>query len=105
MQASRHLTASAVFELLSRVPEGKVTTYGDIARAAGFPRSSRAVGRILNSNQNPIIVPCHRVVMSDGTIGGYATGQSAKIKLLRKEGVVCAKGRIEGFDSVRAALF
>jgi methylated-DNA-[protein]-cysteine S-methyltransferase len=79
--------ASAVYDALARVPRGKVATYGDIARIAGRPKASRAVGRILNKNPTPIVVPCHRVVMSDGTIGGYAFGKSRKKALLEEEGI------------------
>ena len=76
------LKANDVYEVLVRIPEGRVTTYGDIARALGYPGASRAVGRILNMNPNPIVVPCHRVVMSNGRIGGYAFGKARKKKLL-----------------------
>jgi len=73
--------------MLQRVPAGMVTTYGDIASAVGNPDASRAVGRILNKNPNPVIVPCHRVVRSDGTIGGYAFGKRSKMRLLVREGM------------------
>lgn len=87
-----------------RIPQGKVSTYGDIARAAGCPGGARAVGRILNANPNPITVPCHRVVKSDGSIGGYAGGTIMKKKLLKKEGVACVSNRIERFEELRAVL-
>lgn len=90
--------------MLLKIPIGKVTTYGDIARAAGCPRGARAVGRILNVNPNPITVPCHRVVKSDGRIGGYAYGVRRKQDILRKEGIVCTDGRIKGFKDARVAL-
>lgn len=91
-----------VYTLVSMVPEGKVCTYADIARAIGMPRACRLVGRILNRNPNPVAVPCHRVVRSDGRIGGYIYGYEAKRRLLEEEGVsVDGIGRIVGFDSVR----
>ena len=62
------------------------------------------MGRILNVNPNPITVPCHRVVKSDGRIGGYAYGVRRKQDILRKEGIVCTGGRIKGFKDARVAL-
>lgn len=98
----QRLKASDVYDILCRIPEGKVTTYGDIAKALGSPRASRAIGRILNMNPNPIVVPCHRVVMSTGQIGGYAFGRAIKKKLLAKEGVFFrSDGVIEYFEGCR----
>ncbi len=87
MPRRARLNAAAVYAMLKRVPAGMVTTYGDIASAVGNPGASRAVGRILNKNPNPVIVPCHRVVGSDGTIGGYAFGKRSKMNLLLGEGM------------------
>ena len=79
--------ASQVYDIVAQIPEGKVTTYGDIARALGHPRASRVIGRILNKNPNPIVTPCHRVIKSNGNIGGYAFGKARKKELLKKEGL------------------
>jgi methylated-DNA-[protein]-cysteine S-methyltransferase len=87
----RSIKASDVYDILVQIPEGKVTTYGDIARALGHPRASRVVGRILNKNPNPIVTPCHRVIKSDGNIGGYAFGKIRKKELLKRE-VLCFIG-------------
>ena len=100
----KQLRASDVYDLLARIPEGKVTTYGDIAKALGSPHSSRAVGRILNKNPNPIVVPCHRVVMSDGSIGGYAFGKARKKELLKKEGLHFTNDGLPNFAACRADL-
>lgn len=100
----RQLKASDIYDILVRIPEGKVTTYGDIAKALGRPGASRAIGRILNKNPNPIIVPCHRVVMSDGSIGGYAFGKARKKELLKKEGLRFAGDAIPDFARCRVAL-
>jgi methylated-DNA-[protein]-cysteine S-methyltransferase len=81
------LKASHVYDIVAQIPEGKVTTYGDIARALGHPRASRVIGRILNKNPNPILTPCHRVIKSNGNIGGYAFGKARKKELLKKEGL------------------
>jgi len=75
---------------LRNVPKGKVTTYQRLAQI--FKTHPRAVGSILKSNPTPIEIPCHRVVCSDGKIGGYKLGVQKKIELLKKEGVKI-KGR------------
>ena len=77
----------SVWQLLRRIPKGKVTTYKRIAIALGKPNASRAVGNACNRNPNAPRTSCHRVVKSDGSIGGYAKGVKRKIALLRAEGV------------------
>ena len=100
----KQLKADDVYDILVRIPEGKVTTYGDIAQALGHPNASRAIGRILNKNPNPVVVPCHRVVMSDGNIGGYAFGKARKKELLKKEGVCFMGDSMDDFATCRADL-
>ena len=73
---------------LRRVPYGEVTTYGALATRAGKPRAARAVGTIMNRNPVPIVVPCHRVVGSSGSLVGYAGGLERKTALLRLEGAL-----------------
>ncbi len=68
------------------VPFGQITTYGSMARAAGSPRAARAAGNALGSNPIPIVVPCHRVLHADGTLGGYSGGLDRKRILLALEG-------------------
>lgn len=92
---------SDVYDLLLKIPAGKVSTYGDLAKALGNPSASREVGRILGRNPNPITVPCHRVVMSDGKVGGYAHGSDKKIKLLEEEGISFTGKIIGDFKKVR----
>ena len=75
-----------VWAATRRIPYGHVRTYGQIAAAIDAPRSARAVGRALHSNPVPIIVPCHRVLRADGTLGGYGAGPAMKRALLRLEG-------------------
>lgn len=72
------------------VPRGQVATYAEIARRIGKPRAFRAVGQALRHNPIPIVLPCHRVISSDGTLGGYggALGSARKIELLKLEGVI-----------------
>lgn len=90
-----------VYDLLLKIPAGKVSTYGDLAKALGNPLASREIGRILGKNPNPIKVPCHRIVMSDGKIGGYAHGSNRKRELLEKEGIAFEKGIVSGFKNIR----
>ena len=83
-----------VLSLAKKIPKGKVTTYKIIAEKLNS-KSYRAVGRALNKNKKPIIIPCHRVVNSDGSIGGYSRGIDKKIELLKKEGVIKEKNKID----------
>ncbi len=73
-----------VLEVVKRIPKGKTLTYKEVAKLAGSPRAYRAVGKILNKNYDPS-VPCHRVIRSDGKVGGYNRGAERKIKLLKEE--------------------
>jgi methylated-DNA-[protein]-cysteine S-methyltransferase len=75
-----------VLRELTRVPFGQVTTYGALAAKIGKPRAARAVGGALNRNPVPIVLPCHRVVGSTGSLVGYAGGLDRKEALLRLEG-------------------
>jgi len=87
-----------VLNLVKEVPKGRVTTYGEIARALGNPKASRAVGQALKRNPKPIEIPCHRVVCSDGGLGGYGGSGKKNIekkkKLLTKEGIRIDKNKI-----------
>ena len=89
--------AKRVYELTSRVPRGKVTTYGAIAHKMGKPKASRAVGAALRANPTPIVVPCHRVVGQDGSLRGYggSGGTPKKARLLKKEGVKMSGGKVD----------
>jgi len=69
-----------------KIPKGKTFTYKQVAVLAGNPRAWRAVGNVLNENRNPKI-PCHRIIKSDGKVGGYSQGTKKKIALLKKEGI------------------
>jgi methylated-DNA-[protein]-cysteine S-methyltransferase len=88
--------SDSVYTMTSLIPMGKVTTYGAIAKAMGFPGAARAVGQALGANPNPIVVPCHRVVRSDGVLGGYSGGQGpvTKAELLAREGVPVTAGKV-----------
>jgi methylated-DNA-[protein]-cysteine S-methyltransferase len=75
-------------ELASGVPYGTVVGYGDLAGRVGQPRAAQAVGVAMGANPLPVVVPCHRVVESDGGIGGFGGGLETKRKLLALEGVL-----------------
>ncbi len=79
----------AVLELTAQVPYGEVRSYAWVARALGKPNAARAVGNALARNPVPVIIPCHRIVRTDGTIGGFALGSGWKKRLLdlEKQGV------------------
>ena len=77
-----------VLTVVRQIPKGKVLTYKEVARRAGRPRAYRAVGNILNRyDSSKIKLPCHRVIRSDGKIGGFRWGVAKKRTLLKKEGV------------------
>ena len=76
-----------VYRALFDLPAGKVTTYGDLARAAGKPRAARAVGQAMATNPLPVVVPCHRVVRAGGHLGGFGGGLALKRRMLQLEGV------------------
>ena len=80
----------SVWEALLHIPAGTTATYADVAREIGRPTSQRAVANACGHNHLAIIVPCHRVVRSDGGLGGYKWGLERKQRLLQRE---CAKGR------------
>ncbi len=90
--------AARVYEVVRKIPKGKVLSYSEVAKLAGFSRAYRAVGNTLNKNQNPKI-PCHRVIKSNGKIGGYKGGTKKKITLLEKEGIIIKNGEVtSGFN-------
>ncbi|MFH1225632.1 MAG: MGMT family protein [Candidatus Diapherotrites archaeon] len=100
----------------AQIPRGRVSSYAEIAKAIGKPRSARAVGNALNKNKNPFppcgcavrnknrAVPCHRVVRSDARVGGFARGTEAKAELLHAEGIAVSgrgeRARVTNFKEV-----
>ena len=82
-----------VYEVVREIPPGKVLTYGEVAKKIGYPKDYRAVGNILNKNKDKRIL-CHRVIKSDGRVGGYKYGINRKINLLKKEGLIIKNGKI-----------
>jgi methylated-DNA-[protein]-cysteine S-methyltransferase len=80
-----------VLKRTAQIPYGKVSSYREMAAAAGSPRGARAAGNALGSNPIPIVVPCHRVLHSSGGLGGYGGGLDNKLLLLKLEGAVPAE--------------
>ena len=76
-----------VWEELRRIPHGETRSYGELAAALGNPKASRAVGGANGANHVAVLIPCHRVIAADGTLGGYAYGLAIKAELLKREGV------------------
>jgi methylated-DNA-[protein]-cysteine S-methyltransferase len=77
-----------VWNAIYQVPFGATCSYQDIAKAVGSPKAVRAVGTATGKNPVPIVVPCHRVITSSGTLGGFGGGLPLKVALLQLEGVV-----------------
>jgi methylated-DNA-[protein]-cysteine S-methyltransferase len=93
--------AERVYRLCKKIPKGKVSTYGSIAKK--LKSSPRAVGQALRCNPYAPVVPCHRVVASNGNIGGFNGNTKGKdiqrkINLLRKEGIIVKESRIVDFE-------
>lgn len=78
----------AIWRACARIPNGQTRSYAEVARMAGRPAAARAVGNALHNNPVPIVVPCHRVIRSDGSLGGFGSGVRLKKKLLRLEEAV-----------------
>lgn len=79
--------AQTVYKVVSRIPRGKTLSYKEVAKLSGRPHAFRAVGNILNRNHDKN-VPCHRVIRSDGKLGGYNGGTEFKRAILKREGAI-----------------
>ncbi len=78
---------SRVLKQACKIPRGKVATYSELAAKIGKPGAARAVGTVMANNPFPIVIPCHRVIRADGTLGGFGGGLEMKKKILTSEGV------------------
>lgn len=79
----------AVWRVLADIPRGSVMSYRDVARKLGCPGASRAVGQAVGRNPLAVVIPCHRILRMDGSLGGYHWGSSIKRSLLAEEGIIC----------------
>ena len=86
-----------IYQKLLQVPTGYVTTYADLAKAINLKNGQRVVGQIMKKNPFPVIIPCHRVVKSDGDVGGYAYGIERKKHMLSQEGLKIIDNKILNF--------
>jgi len=95
-----------ICKIVKKIPRGKVSTYARVARAAGSPGAARAVGNAMKKNDRPYYkvgskgIPCHRVVKSDGSLGGFSGGLKRKIELLEREGVEIRGSKIADFKRI-----
>ena len=86
--------ARKVLNTCYAIPHGKVLTYGELARKAGRPKAARAVGRVMARNPLAVVIPCHRVVGSDGSLHGFGGGLPMKRRMLELEGVCIRNNRV-----------
>ena len=93
------ILSTKVYRKLLHVPKGKIITYGELANAVGLKNGQRVIGMIMKKNPFPVIVPCHRVVKSNGKIGGYVYGEKVKSQMLVNEGIKINNGKIIDFDN------
>lgn len=76
-----------VYRTVAKIPYGQTASYGDVARMAGLPRAARFVGTTMANNRYPVFIPCHRVIKSDGSAGGFGGGSALKERMLALETV------------------
>ena len=86
------------YNLVKQIPDGYITTYGELARALGDIKAARAVGYMLSVNSDPEGIPCYRVVHTDRRIGKYALGVEEKERRLRKDGIIISDGMVDNFN-------
>ena len=86
------------YQKLALIPKGMISTYSEIAKSLDS-NAYRAVGNAMAKNPHSVSVPCHRIIKSDGTLGGYALGISKKIQLLKKEGIKIKNNKVVDFES------
>jgi methylated-DNA-[protein]-cysteine S-methyltransferase len=82
-----------VYRVISQIPAGQTRSYKWVAVRCRTPKAFRAVGNALNKNPYPGIIPCHRVIKADGSVGGYSRGADLKKRLLRREKIDCTSKR------------
>lgn len=98
MKHTTDMLSEKILIYLTKIPKGKITTYGLLAKR--FNTSPRAIGKIMNSNKHPDKYPCYKVIMSDGSLGGYGLGIKKKINLLKKDNIKIKNNKILNFKDI-----
>jgi len=97
MKKHKNLAERVYFEI-RKIPSGKVITYKELAAKVGKPKAIRHIATLVGQNMNPIVIPCHRVIRSDGTLGQYSykgkRNPKMKVKLLKREGIQIKGNRV-----------
>jgi methylated-DNA-[protein]-cysteine S-methyltransferase len=93
----KNISHDEVYNLLSQIPLGKITTYKEIAKKLNS-KSYRRIGQIIAKNPNIPAIPCHRVIKSDSSISGYALGVEKKISILQQEGIKIVDNKVINFE-------
>ena len=88
------------YDLVRQIPDGKISSYGAVAKALGDKIASRAVGRMMNQNPDADTMPCYKIVHSDGRLGGFGLGTQDKIRRLKNDNIHVKQGKIINFDKV-----
>jgi len=88
------------YDLVRQIPDGKISSYGEVAKALGDIIASRAVGRMMNQNPNADNMPCFKIVHSDGSIGGFGLGVNDKIRRLKEDNVLVRDSKIVDFENI-----
>jgi len=88
------------YDIVRQIPDGKISTYGAVAKALGDIRASRAVGRMMNQNPDANSMPCYKIVYSDGKLGGFGLGADDKIRRLKEVNIKVQDGSIVDFDNL-----
>ena len=88
------------YDLVRQIPDGKISSYGEVAKALGDKIAARAVGRMMNQNPDADTMPCYKIVHSDGHLGGFGLGIDDKIRRLKKVNIVVKDGKILEFDNI-----
>jgi deoxyribonuclease V len=88
------------YYLVRQIPSGRVSTYGAVAKALGNKRYARAVGKYMNKNPNADMMPCFKIVKSDGSLGGFGLGIKDKIRRLKQDGMEVKDGKSVNFEKV-----
>jgi len=93
------------YDLVRQIPDGKISSYGAVAKALGDVRASRAVGRMMNQNPDADDMPCYKIVHSDGRLGGFGLGMEDKIRRLKEDSIFVKDGKIVDFENVLFEIF